>query len=368
MIIGLLKEIKKEEFRIALTPDAVKKISLNCKTILVQKNAGIDSGYTNEDYQQSGAVIVASAEEIWQQADLIIKVKEPQEAEYPLMRAGQLVFTYFHFAGSLSLTRACLKQKITALAYETLVDEKGQLPMLKPMSAIAGKMAAHQAAKYLEKHFGGKGLLMGGLDMDSSLVKPAKVVIIGGGIVGTNAAQVASEMGAEVILMERNKQHIQYIKEKFPEKFSVLSYSRETLIDLLKTADVIIGAVLVAGEKTPKLITREDLSIMQQGTVLIDVSIDQGGCFETSHATTHDHPIYIEQGIVHYCVANLPGAVCRSSSQALCYATLPYILQLLEMGLDKFLQQSEGHKKCLNIKNGQLLHEALVKTFSEHFS
>ncbi len=364
MIIGLLKEIKTEEYRVALTPDAVKKISAAAEKILVQHNAGLASGYTDQDYQQSGAVIIESAEQIWQQADLIIKVKEPQGIELNLMKVDQLLFTYFHFAGSLALTKACLKQKITALAYETLVDEKGQLALLIPMSAVAGKMAAHQGAKYLEKQFGGKGLLMGGLKLDLIQVNPANVIVLGGGVVGLHAAQVASEMGANVTLLEINQQRIKEIKQQFRDKISVLHSTRERLLDLLKTADVIIGAVLVAGAKAPTLIYKEDLSLMQPGTVLVDVAIDQGGCFETSRATTHDKPIYTEQDMVHYCVANLPGAVCRSSSQALSAATMPYILQLLEKGLDGFLAQSEGHRKCLNMQHGQLKHDVLIKQFA----
>lgn len=367
MIAGLLKEIKTEEYRVALTPFAVKNLSAAAEKILVQHNAGLASGYTDEDYKQSGASIVESAEQIWRQADLIIKVKEPQGIEFTLMKADQLIFTYFHFAGSLSLTKACLKQKITALAYETLVDEKGQLPLLTPMSAVAGKMAAHQGAKYLEKQFGGKGLLMGGLELDSIQVDAARVIVLGGGVVGIHAAQVASEMGAIVTLLEINTQRIKEIKEKFGDKISVLHSTRDRLLDLLKTADVIIGAVLVAGAKAPTLIYKDDLSLMQPGTVLVDVAIDQGGCFATSRATSHDNPIYIEQGIVHYCVANLPGAVCRSSSQALSGVTGPYILQLLEKGLDGFLAQSEGHRKCLNMQHGQLKHDVLIKQFANVF-
>ena len=368
MIVGLLKEIKTEEYRVALTPAAVQQLVVSADSLLIENNAGMASGFSNEMYQQAGAVIVASAAEIWQRAQLIIKVKEPQQAEYSLMREDQLIFTYFHFAGSGSLTQACLEQKITALAYETLVNADGHLPMLSPMSAIAGKMAAHQGAKYLEKQFGGKGVLMGGLQLDSARIAPAGVLVLGGGIVGTNAALVAAQMGADVSLLEINPQRIETLKEQFDSDgidIRVVESSREQLISLLKTADVVIGAVLVAGAKAPQLISKEDLSLMQAGTVLVDVAIDQGGCFASSRATTHNDPIYIEQGIVHYCVANLPGAVCRSSSQALSSATLPYILQLLDLGLDNFLAQSEGHKQCLNMQQGQLKLAALKKEFPD---
>ncbi len=365
MIIGLLKEIKTEEYRVALTPSAVKAIANIAGKVLVQHNAGFASGFSDEDYQQAGAIIIESAEKVWWQSDLIIKVKEPQQSEFKLMRANLLVFTYFHFASSLTLIKACLERKITALAYETLVDSHGRLPLLLPMSSIAGKMAAHQAAKYLEKTFGGKGILMGGLNLQSNKIEPANVLVLGGGVVGTNAAQVVTEMGARVTLLELNPQRIKQLKDKFGTIITVLIYTKEKLNELLKTADVIIGAVLVTGARAPRLITKEDLLLIQPGSVLIDVSIDQGGCFETSKATTHDDPIYIEQGIVHYCVANLPGAVCRSSSQALSGATLPYILELLEKGLEDFLASSEGHRKCLNMRNGKLEHEILIKEFSD---
>jgi alanine dehydrogenase len=364
MIVGLVKEIKTEEYRVALVPSAIIAISALAEKVLVQHNAGLASGYSDDDYQQAGAIILQSAEEVWEQSDLIIKVKEPQQSEFALMRPEQIVFTYFHFASSVTLTKACLGQKISALAYETLVDANGQLPLLLPMSSVAGKMAAHQAAKYLEKTFGGKGILMGGLDLDFIQVEPAKVIVLGGGVVGRNAAQVASEMGAEVTILELNQQQIEQLKNEFGSSVKILKSTQDQLHKLLKTADVIIGAVLVAGARAPKLIHKDDLSLMQPGTVLIDVAIDQGGCFETSRATTHDNPIYIEQGIVHYCVANLPGAVCRSSSQALSSATTAYILELINKGLEGFLDSSEGHRKCLNMRNGQLTHEVLQKEFA----
>ncbi|MFK5984359.1 MAG: alanine dehydrogenase [Pseudomonadota bacterium] len=365
MIVGLVKEIKIQEYRVALTPEAVKKITRLADKVLVEQHAGLGSGFSDQDYIDAGAIIVLSATEIWQQADLVIKVKEPQQAEFSLMKENLILFSYFHFASSLPLLEACLKQKITALAYETLEDDKGQLPLLKPMSAIAGKMAAHQGAKYLEKTYGGKGILMGGLELQNTHVEAANVIVLGGGVVGFHAAKVASGMGAKVTLFELNPVQVKKLQEVFGHRVMVLQSDPNILAKLLATVDVIIGAVLIAGAKAPKLISQSDLSLMQPGTVLVDVAIDQGGCFESSHATTHDDPVYIEQGIVHYCVTNLPGAVSRSGSQALSGATLSYILQLLELGLDKFLAQSPGHRLSLNLRSGQIQHPVLRKEFSQ---
>ena len=324
MIIGVPKEIKEEEYRVALLPSTAKKLVEKGHQVLIEKDAGAGSGIKDKEYLKAGAEILNKAEEIFKRAELIVKVKEPQEKEYPLLWEGQIIFTFFHFAAARKLTEAMIKRKIVALAYETVQKDDGSLPLLIPMSEIAGKLASQEGAKYLEKPFGGKGVLLGGV----SGVAPGKVLIIGAGTVGENAATVAAGMGADVILLDINLERLRHLKGILPANVKLIYSNPATLKKYLKKADLVIGAVLIPGAKAPQLISREMLKLMEPGTVLVDVAIDQGGCFETSRPTTHQEPTYVVDGIVHYCVANIPGAVARTSTFALCNSTSPYLLLL----------------------------------------
>lgn len=324
MIIGVPKEIKEEEYRVALLPSTAKKLVEKGHQVLIEKDAGAGSGIKDKEYLKAGAEILNKAEEIFKRAELIVKVKEPQEKEYPLLWEGQIIFTFFHFAAARKLTEAMIKRKIVALAYETVQKDDGSLPLLSPMSEIAGKLASQEGAKYLEKPSGGKGVLLGGV----SGVAPGKVLIIGAGTVGENAATVAAGMGADVILLDINLERLRHLKGILPANVKLIYSNPATLKKYLKKADLVIGAVLIPGAKAPQLISREMLKLMEPGTVLVDVAIDQGGCFETSRPTTHQEPTYVVDGIVHYCVANIPGAVARTSTFALCNSTSPYLLLL----------------------------------------
>jgi len=324
MIIGVPKEIKEEEYRVALLPSTAKELVKKGHQVLIEKNAGVGSGISDEGYQSAGAEILTTPEEIFKKAELIVKVKEPQKEEYPLLWEGQIIFTFFHFAAARKLTEAMIKRKIVALAYETVQKDDGSLPLLIPMSEIAGKLASQEGAKYLEKPSGGKGVLLGGV----SGVAPGKVLIIGAGTVGENAATVAAGMGADVILLDINLERLRHLKGILPANVKLIYSNPATLKKYLKKADLVIGAVLIPGAKAPQLINKEMLKLMEPGTVLVDVAIDQGGCFETSRPTTHQEPTYVVDGIVHYCVANIPGAVARTSTFALCNSTSPYLLLL----------------------------------------
>ena len=348
MIVGVPKEIKKEECRVSLLPEGVSVLTKKGHSVLVEKNAGKGAGIKDEDYQEKGAEIAGSANEIFQKAGLIIKVKEPQPSEYELLEEDQIVFTYFHFASSRTMTEALLEKKITAVAYE-MVEENGVLPLLLPMSEIAGRLAPQQGAKYLERQYGGKGVLLGG----ATGVSPGKVVIIGGGTVGLNSALVSSGMGAEVFILDVNLDRLRYLKTVLRSNAKLLYSTSENLKKVLKEADVVIGAVLVPGVKAPLLIKEEDLKLMEEGTVLIDVSIDQGGCFETSKPTTHKNPVYVRERIVHYCVANIPSAVAKTSTRALCYVTFPYLLSLAEEGI-------RATEKNSALKKGVCLHKGKI--------
>ena len=335
MIIGVPKEIKEEEYRVALLPSTAKELVKKGHQVLIEKDAGVGSGIKDKEYLKAGAEILNKAEEIFKRAELIVKVKEPQEKEYPLLWEGQIIFTFFHFAAARKLTEAMIKRKIVALAYETVQKDDGSLPLLIPMSEIAGKLASQEGAKYLEKPSGGKGVLLGGV----SGVAPGKVLIIGAGTVGENAATVAAGMGADVILLDINLERLRHLKGILPANVKLIYSNPATLKKYLKKADLVIGAVLIPGAKAPQLISREMLKLMEPGTVLVDVAIDQGGCFETSRPTTHQEPTYVVDGIVHYCVANIPGAVARTSTFALCNSTSPYLLLLAEKGVKKAIQR-----------------------------
>src|SRR5207244_3984605 len=310
MIVGVPKEIKTDEYRVALIPVGVEELRRAGHRVLIQAGAGQGSGINDEQYAMHGAEILADALEIWKQADLIVKVKEPLPPEWPLLRAGQMVFTYFHFAADEQLTRAVMQSGITAIAYETIKDAKGNLPLLTPMSEVAGRMSIQEGAKYLERPFDGRGILLGGVPG----VLPASVVIIGGGVVGANAAKVAAGLGANVTILDVNLDRLRYLDDVMPKNVTTLFNHRHNLLDSLVRADLVIGAVLIPGAKAPRLVRREDLGRMNPGSVLIDVAIDQGGCVETARPTTHSDPTYIVDGVIHYCVANMPGAVGRTST------------------------------------------------------
>lgn len=361
MIIGVPREIKSDEYRVAMLPVGVHLLTNDGHTLLVEKNAGLDSGFENGEYSDAGAEIVESAAEIYSRSDMIVKVKEPQPGEIKKLHRGQLVFCYFHFAASRELTESCLKAKITAVAYETLFDDKGRLPLLTPMSEVAGKMAIQEGAKYLEKPMNGRGILLGGV----CGVEPANVLILGGGTVGMAAARTAAGLGANVVIMDTDIDRLRYLDEIMQENVTAVYSDPHTLERYAVWADLIIGAVLIPGAKAPSLIKRQLLKQMKHGTVMVDVSIDQGGCFETSRATTHHDPTYVIDGVVHYCVGNMPGAVSRTSSHALCNSTLPYCREIASMGIDKFAKLSPGRASAINMKNGRITNSAVAAVFPD---
>jgi len=360
MIVGLPKEIKNNENRVALTPAGVYELTKNNHTVYVQSTAGINSGFSDEDYTNAGATILPTIQEVYAIAEMIVKVKEPIEEEYELAKEGQIIFTYFHFASSEALTKAMIKSKAICIAYETVEAANGSLPLLTPMSEVAGRMAVQEGAKYLEKPMQGKGILLGGIPG----VRPAKVLIIGGGVVGTEAAKMAAGLGASVTILDVNVDRLRYLNDVLPANVTTEFSNAYTIKEHIKTSDLIIGAVLIPGAKAPNLITREMLKDMQRGTVLVDVAVDQGGCIETTKATTHEEPIFIIDDVVHYCVANMPGAVPFTSTLGLTNVTLPYAVQLANKGWEKACNDNEGLKKGLNIVNGEVVYKEISETFS----
>ncbi len=363
MIIGLPKEIKNNENRVALTPSGVHTLVSNGHRVCVETHAGVNSGFTDEAYLNAGAIIRESAVEIFAEAEMIVKVKEPIQQEYDLIRAGQLVFTYFHFASNEELTRAMMKSGAICLAYET-VEVNHTLPLLIPMSEVAGRMSIQQGAKYLEKPQGGKGILLGGVPG----VNPAHVLILGGGVVGTHAAYMAAGLGAHVTIADISLPRLRQLSEIMPANVDTMMSSHYNIEEILPRTDLVIGAVLIPGAKAPSLISREMLKLLPQGAVLVDVAIDQGGCFETSKPTTHANPVYEVDGILHYCVANIPGAVPCTSTLALTNATLPYVLTLADKGWEKACEEHEDLRKGLNIVNGKVVCKAVAETFGISFS
>ena len=359
MIVGIPKEIKNNENRVSLTPSGARELVQRGHTVYVQHTAGINSGFTDEDYEKAGAHILPSIEDVYGTAEMIIKVKEPIKSEYGLVREGQLVFTYFHFACDQQLTEAMIKSKSVCMAYETVVDRQGALPLLIPMSEVAGRMSVQEGARFLEKPQGGKGILLGGVPG----VKPAKVLVLGGGVVGTNAALMAAGLGADVTICDISLPRLRQLNEFMPKNVKTLFSSAHNIEQELATTDLVIGAVLIPGAKAPHLITRPMLKLMKKGSVLVDVAIDQGGCFETSHPTTHAEPTYEVDGIIHYCVANIPGAVPCTSTLALTNATLPYAVKLADMGWEKACETDSGLKKGLNIVNGKVVFPAVAEAF-----
>ena len=359
MIIGIPKEIKNNENRVSLTPAGAKELVAHGHTVYVQHTAGENSGFPDEAYVAAGATILPTIEDVYAIAEMIIKVKEPIKPEYKLVRKGQLLFTYFHFACDRELTEAMLESGATCLAYETVVDRNGGLPLLIPMSEVAGRMSAQEGARFLEKPQGGRGVLLGGVPG----VKPAKVLVLGGGIVGTNAALIAAGFGADVTLCDISLPRLRYLSETMPKNVKTLYSSRYNIEQELPTTDLVIGAVLIPGAKAPHLITRDMLKLMRPGTVLVDVAIDQGGCFETSHPTTHAEPIFEVDGVVHYCVANIPGAVPCTSTLALTNATLPYAIKLADMGWEAAGRADAGLAKGLNVVDGKVTFPGVAEAF-----
>ncbi len=359
MIIGVPKEIKTHENRVSLQPGGVLQLKRNGHTVLVEKGAGVGSGFTDEMYVERGATIVDDVEKLWQEAEMIMKVKEPIEVEYPRMREGQIIFTYFHFAASEALTQAVIDSKCIAIAYETVEKADRSLPLLVPMSEVAGRMAPQEGAKYLEKATGGRGVLMGGIPG----VPPANVIVLGGGIVGVNAAKIAAGMGANTTILDISIPRLRYLDDVMPKNVRTLYSTEGAIRNLLPTTDLIIGAVLIPGAKAPNLITRDMLKLMRPGTVMVDVAIDQGGCFETSKATTHDDPIYIIDDVVHYCVANMPGAVPYTSTLGLTNATLPYAVQIANKGWKQALLDDMELLKGLNIADGKIVYKDVAEAF-----
>ncbi len=358
-VVGVPKEIKTDEYRVAMIPVGVEELTRTGHKVLIQAGAGQGSGISDEQYVANGAEIVHSAADIWRQADLIVKVKEPMRDEWPLMRKGQVVFTYFHFAADEALTRAVMDSGITAIAYETIKDAKGTLPLLTPMSEVAGRMSIQEGAKFLERPFEGRGILLGGVPG----VLPANVVVLGGGIVGANAAKVAAGLGANVYILDINLDRLRYLDDVMPPNVTTLFSDRHNILDSITRADLVVGAVLIPGAKAPRLVRRDDLKRMPHRAVIIDVAIDQGGCIETSRPTTHSEPTYIVDDIVHYCVTNMPGAVGRTSTYALTNVTLPYVLQLTRKGFDRAIQESPALAEGVNIRQGKVTNPAVAETF-----
>ncbi len=355
MLIGCPKEIKPQEFRVGLTPAAAGEAIARGHSVIVETNAGIGAGFTDEDYAAIGATVLGTAEEVFAKADMIVKVKEPQAVERKMLRDGQLLFTYLHLAPDPAQTKDLLDSGCTAIAYETVTDSKGGLPLLAPMSEVAGRLAPQSGSWALQKANGGSGVLMGGVPG----VRPANVAIIGGGVVGAAAARVAAGMGANVTVLDRSVPRLSYLDDVFMGRLTTQYSDMAAVAELLPRMDMVVGAVLIPGAAAPKLISREQLSLMKPGSVLVDVAIDQGGCFETSRATTHAEPIYDVDGIVHYCVANMPGAVARTSTIALGNATMPFMLALASKGWKQACADDEHLLNGLNVHAGKLTYAAV---------
>jgi len=361
MIVGVPREVKSDEYRVGLQPVGVELLVRDGHTVLVETHAGEGSGFADEEFISAGAEIVDNPEGVWTQADLVVKVKEPQAEEIPLMREGQQVFTYFHFAADKELTMGCLESGACCVAYETL-EAPGQggrvtLPLLTPMSEVAGKMSIQQGAKYLERPQEGRGILLGGVPG----VEPGEVLILGGGVVGSNAALMAAGLGASVTIMDVNLDRLRYLSEVMPANVTTIYSEPHAIRRYLVKADLVVGAVLIPAAKAPRLVEREDLARMQNGAVIVDVAIDQGGCVETAKATTHAHPTYIIDGIVHYCVANMPGAVGRTSTQALTNATLPWVLKVARHGAHELAAKDRWFKPAVNMDRGKLYNEPVAE-------
>jgi alanine dehydrogenase len=359
MKIGVPREIKTNENRVAIVPAGAESLIGAGHSVTMETGAGIGSGFLDEAYTAVGAKIAPDAASVWREAEMIMKVKEPIEVEWKHMRKGQTIFTYFHFAADEKLTRAHLASGATCIAYETVELPSRELPLLTPMSEVAGRMAVQEGAKYLEKLYGGRGVLLGGVPG----VAPAKVVILGGGIVGINAAKIAAGMGAKVTILDLSLERLRYLSDVMPANCVLIYSNRHNILEQIETADLVVGAVLIPGAKAPKLIRKADLKLMQPGSVIVDVAIDQGGCVETIHATTHENPTYVVDGVIHYGVANMPGGVPRTSTLALTNATLPYAIQLANKGWKKALKENPALLKGLNVADGQVTYPGVAEAF-----
>lgn len=359
MIIGVPREVKVDEHRVSLPPDAVQVLVNAGHPVYVETDAGIGSGFTNAEYESAGATIKSTAAEVWNQASMVVKVKEPQAAEYGLLRPDLILFTYLHLAAEKDLTLAMMDSGVTGIAYETIEDYEGRLPLLEPMSEVAGRMAAQIVAHYLEKHEGGRGILMGGVPG----TEPAHIVILGAGTVGTNAAKIALGMGAHVTLMDINLERLRYLADVLHGNLTTLYSSSSNIARMIQSADGVIGSVLIAGARAPKLVTRGMLATMRSGSVIVDVAVDQGGCIETTHPTTHSKPTFVVDGVLHYGVANMPGAVPRTSTLALSNATLRYVLQLANRGVGDALAADPGLMKGLNTCAHSITYPAVADAF-----
>jgi alanine dehydrogenase len=364
MIVGILKEIKAEENRVAMTPAGVEVMKQNGHTVLVEKSAGGASGFTDTAYAEAGAEIAGDPANIYQRADMIMHIKEPQPAEYDLIREGQILFAYFHFAASEKMTRAIMKTNAVAIAYETVKGPDGSLPLLKPMSEVCGRMAVQEGAKYLEMAQGGHGVLLGGVPG----VDPATVVVIGGGVVGTNAAKMACGLGAKVYMLDINLERLRYLSDVMPSNCTLEMSSPAAIRKLVKEADVVVGAVLIPGSKAPKVVSKDMVKTMKQGAVLVDVAIDQGGCFETSRLTRHSDPIYKMEGIVHYCIENMPGAVPMTSTIALTNATILHAVQIANKGWKQASRENPGIKNGVNLVKGKITFKAVAEAFDLEYT
>ena len=359
MILGVPKEIKANENRVALVPSGVEALVADGHTVMIERSAGQGSGFTDQAYVAAGGAMTAGADEVWAKADMIMKVKEPIESEWPKMKSGQVIFTYFHFAASEALTRAVVDSNCVAIAYETVQLASGELPLLTPMSEVAGRMAVQEGAKYLEALSGGLGLLLGGVPG----VMPANVLILGGGVVGTNAAKMAAGMGANVTILDLSLDRLRYLSDVMPANVTLIHSNRHNLLEMMAQADLVIGAVLLPGAKAPKLIYREDLAVMKEGSVIVDVAVDQGGCVETTKPTTHENPTYVVDGVIHYAVANMPGGVPRTSTLALTNATVPFGRNLAQDGWREACRASRPLCLGLNVVEGKVVYPGVAEAF-----
>jgi len=364
MIVGVPKEIKSDEYRVALLPVGAEELCGAGHTVLVEAGAGQGSGILDAQYEAAGARVVDGPETIWSRSEMVVKVKEPLPPEWPRMRAGQTLFTYFHFAADEALTRAVISSGATAIAYETIRDSKGNLPLLTPMSEVAGRMSIQEGAKYLERPQEGRGILLAGVPG----VAPAEVAVLGGGVVGANAAKIAAGLGANVRILDINLDRLRYLDDIMPPNVTTLYSDRHTILESIERADLVIGAILITGARAPRLVRRADLARMKHGAVIVDVAVDQGGCVETTRPTTHHDPTYVVDGVVHYCVANMPGAVGRTSTYALCNVTLPYVLQIAARGWRQVAAAIPGVADGVNIHGGLVTNQAVASTFGYEYT
>lgn len=362
MIVGIPKEIKDQEYRVAVVPSGVRQLVQHGHKVIVETNAGVGSGFTDEQYINEGAEIAQTPQEVFERAEMIIKVKEPLKPEFPMIKSSHIIFTYFHFASSRELTENMMKTGAVAIAYETVETQDGQLPLLTPMSEVAGRLAIQEGCKYLERPFGGRGVLLGGVPG----VEPANVLIIGGGTVGTNAAKMAAGLGAKVTILDISIERLRYLNDIMPPNVHTMISNEYNIREKLKEADLVIGAVLIPGARAPRIITRDMLKLMKPGSVIVDVSIDQGGCIETARPTTHSSPIYEEEGVIHYCVANMPGAVSRTSTIALTNVTLPYALYIADKGFPACVEDP-AIAKGVNMVGGKITYKPVAEAFDMEY-